>query len=95
MFDIVGAKLLNNSVKVQLFPQTVALKIVMQSFLEFIIENVEARHSLVIGDLWAIVLQDSNASFLEPPDSFLQCLLDGGIKVLLKVLPRYSESNSI
>lgn len=95
MFDVVRAKLLYDGIKVQLFPQTVTLKVVMQSFLEFIIKNVEARHSLVIGDLRAIVLQDSNASFLEPPYSFLQCLLDGGIKVLLKVLPRYSECYSI
>ena len=71
MFDVVGAKLLNDGVKVQLIPQTVALQVVVQSFLEFKVENVEARHSLVIGNLRAVVLQDSNASFLEPPNSFL------------------------
>ena len=71
MFDVVGAKLLNDGVKVQLIPQTVALQVVVQSFLEFKVEDVEARHSLVIGNLRAIVLQDSNASFLEPSDCFL------------------------
>ena len=86
---------MNDGVKVQLIPQTVALQVVVQSFLEFKVENVEARHSLVIGNLRAVVLQDSNASFLEPSYSFLQGLLDSGINVLLKVLSRYSECYSI